>query len=90
MRRWRDELFRILVVVALGAGLGALASGPERPKIMAQPRPAPIILATAMDADPPPQCLLLRRDKGDERPIGEKTGEGKAGHRNQKKVIACG
>ncbi len=72
MRLWRYELYRILIVVALGGGLAQnVASVPDRPKVAA-PRPAPVILAAAMDADPPAQCLLPPRDKGDERPWRKK------------------
>ena len=88
MRSWRHELYRVATVVLFVAAVMALAALPRpAPRLAAKPKPEPIILATAMDSDPPAQCLLPPRDKAGERLIGEKSDD-RTGRR--KKIIACG
>jgi hypothetical protein len=89
MRSWRLELYRALAVVAFIVAVAALATGPRQaPKVAARLKPEPVILATAMDSNPPAHCLLPPRDKAGDRLIGEKSDDDKTGRR--KKIIACG
>jgi hypothetical protein len=81
----RQLLTRFLLVLAIGAGFLALATGPERTKAAVAAKPSPVILATVIESDPPDHCLLPPRDRGDESPIGRQ-----ADNRGKKKIIACG
>ena len=87
--RGRNALFvRMIFVVTLGVGLGALAGAaarPDRPKTARLEKPSPIILATVMESYVPDHCLLPPREEDDHAIKGDK-----AQQRAKKKVIACG
>ncbi len=98
MRGHERQIFRIFLVLALGAGMAGLAgqsARSERPKAARLERPAPIILATVMESSVPEQCLLARRDEDDSANTSGKA-QAKAdrnsasGERAKKTVIACG
>lgn len=85
MRQLRRRLFRIALVVAIGAGLAAVAASSDRPRTVARDKSAQIIATEALvDADLE-RCLLPPRPQGDERLIGDREG-----NRNKKKIIFCG
>jgi hypothetical protein len=97
MRNFDRQLFRFTLVLALGAGLAALAAQPSKPKIVAVEKPAPIILAAAYENVRPSasdaavgaridQCSLNPRDYADSRPIGDKADKGL----RKRKVVVCG
>lgn len=91
MRGLDRQLFRFVLVLALGAGLAALAAQPEKQRVAAREKPAPVILATAYESAPPPamesgarvdQCSLNPRDYRDDRNT-DKNGK-------KRKVVVCG
>jgi len=94
MRGTDRLLYRLVLVLALGAGLAALAMQPEKPKVAVRDQPAPIILAVAQESASPAadtgarvdRCSLNPRDYADDRPIGETA----SNDVKKKKVIVCG
>jgi hypothetical protein len=90
MSRKNGPLFRMLLVLAIGAGLAALAVGPVKPKIIGQiDRASPIVMAVAMDSQPPEHCLLPpKEDKEQASAVGQSGDQAKAPPK--KKIIACG
>ena len=98
MRGNDRQIFRIFLVLALGAGMTGLATPSahsEKPKTARVERPEPIILATVMEHVVPDQCLLVPRDEDDSAKTAGKA-QGKSdrnsanGERAKRKVIACG
>jgi hypothetical protein len=85
VRQLRKRLFRITLVMAVGAGLAALAASPERQKTGAREKPAPIIATEALVGADLERCLLPPPPSPDDRPIGDRDG-----NRNKKKIIVCG
>jgi hypothetical protein len=85
MRQLRRRLFRIALVVSIGAGLAAVAASSERQKTVVRDRPAPIISTEALVGEDLERCLLPPRPQGDEPPIGDREA-----NRNRKKIIVCG
>ncbi len=93
MRGRGAQFVRMFLVVALGAGLGALAAmaaRPEKPRAAQIEKPAPIILATVMESTLPDHCLLPLREPDEKAASGEKTRDRDNAQRSKKKVIACG
>ncbi len=98
MRGHNRQVFRIFLVLALGAGMVGLAgqsTRSERPKPARAEGPAPIILATVMESAVPDHCLLAPRDEDDSAASSGKAQANAdrkpASHeRAKKKVIACG
>ncbi|WP_374545917.1 hypothetical protein [Rhodoblastus sp.] len=97
MRGFDRQLFRFILVLALGAGLAATAAQPSKRKVAAREKPAPIILAAAFENAPPSaseavvgarvdQCSLNPRDYADERPIGDKSDKSA----KKRRVVVCG
>jgi hypothetical protein len=85
------QLFRFVLVLALGAGLAAVAAQPEKSKVAVREKPAPVILVAALESAPPPaieagarvdQCSLNPRDYRDDR-SSDKNGK-------KRKVVVCG
>jgi|GEM_PF-4095319 len=85
VRQLRKRLFRITLVVAIGAGLAALAASPERKKTGAREKPTPIIATEALVGADLERCLLPPRPTPDDRLIGDREG-----NRNKQKIIVCG
>ena len=85
MRQLRRRLFRITLVVAIGAGLAAVAASPERQKAVARDKPAPNISTEALVGADLERCLLPPRPHADDLLIGDREG-----NRNKKKIIFCG
>jgi len=85
VRQLRKRLFRITLVVAVGAGLAALAASPERQKTGVREKPTPIIATEALVGADLERCLLPPPPSPDDRPIGDRDG-----NRNKKKIIVCG
>ena len=85
MRLLKSRLFRIALVVAIGAGLAAVAASSERPKTVVRDRAAPIISTEALVGEDLERCLLPPRPQGDESPIGDREA-----NRTKKKIIVCG
>ena len=82
----RSQLFRITLVVTLGAGLAAVAASLERQKTSdARDKPAPIISTEALVGADLERCLMPPRPQADEPLIGDLEG-----NRNKKKIIVCG
>jgi hypothetical protein len=96
MSQWNRQIFRLVLVLALGAGLAVQAARPEKPGLRAEKtRPEPIILATVIESSIPDQCLLNPRDDEDSVADARKSGAKVADLRDRdgrgkKKVIACG
>lgn len=93
MRFVNRQLSRLVLVLALGAGMAALASQPERPKVAVKEMPAPIIVAATLESAPLPlpsarvdQCSLNPRDYNDGQLIGDKSEKGA----KKKKIVVCG
>jgi hypothetical protein len=97
MRSFDRQLYRFTLVLALGAGLAALAAQPPQPKVAAVEKPAPIVLAAAYENVRPSasdaaigarvdQCSLNPRDYVDARLIGDKTDK----NLKKRKVVVCG
>ncbi|MGO9389957.1 hypothetical protein [Rhodoblastus sp.] len=98
MRGHNRPVFRILMVLALGAAMGGLAgqsARSQRPRPARAEGPAPIVLATVIESAVPESCLLAPREEDDS---AESSGKVQAnpdrqpasGERAKKKVIACG
>jgi hypothetical protein len=85
MRQFRRQLFRITLVLTLGAGLAAVAASPERQKTVARDKPAPNISTEALVGADLQRCLLPPQPQRDEPLIGDREG-----NRNKKKIIVCG
>jgi hypothetical protein len=85
MRQLKRQLFRITLVVSIGAGLAAVAASPDRQKTVARDKPAPIIATEALVGADLERCLLPPRTQGDEPLIGDR-----AGNRSKKKIVVCG
>jgi hypothetical protein len=85
VRQFRRRLFRITLVVAVGAGLAALAASPERQKTGMREKPAPIISTEALVGADLERCLLPPSPRPDDRLIGDREG-----NRKKKKIIVCG
>jgi hypothetical protein len=91
MRGLDRQLFRFVLVLALGAGLAAVAAQPQKPKVAAREKPAPAMIVAAYESAPPPviesgarvdQCSLNPRDYRDDRST-DKNGK-------KRKVVVCG
>jgi hypothetical protein len=91
MRGLDRQLFRFVLVLALGAGLAAMAAQPQKQRVAAREKPAPVMLVAAYASAPPPaiesgarvdQCSLNPRDYRDDRNT-DKNGK-------KRKVVVCG
>ena len=85
LHQFRRRLFRITLVVAVGAGLAALAPSSERQKSGMREKPTPIISTKALVSADLERCLLPPPPSPDDRLIGDREG-----NRNKKKIIVCG
>ena len=85
MRQLRMRLFRITLVVTIGAGLAAVAASSERQKTVVRERPTPIIATEAWSARIWSVACCRHRQAPMNRPIGDREG-----NRNKKKIIVCG
>jgi hypothetical protein len=96
MSQWNRQIFRFVLVLALGAGLAGQAARPDKPGLRAEKtRPEPIILATVIESSVPEQCLLNPRDEDESAADARKSGVKVADLRDKdgrarRKVIACG
>jgi hypothetical protein len=93
MRVWDRQLLRFGFVLALGSGLAVAAAHPVKPKFAMAPKPAPIILAAALESAPSEevgarvdQCSLNPHDYSDHRLIGDKSGH----PAKKKRIVVCG
>jgi hypothetical protein len=93
MRGRNGQFVRMIFVLMLGVGLGALAGAAARPDRHREARldkPSPIILATVLESSVPDHCLLSPREEDDHTISGDKAQEQAKGARARKKIIACG
>jgi hypothetical protein len=95
MRVLDRQLFRLVLVFGLGGGLAAIAAQPEKPKLAVREKPAPIIMAVALENTAPTasdvgarvdQCSLNPRDYADDRSGADKNGK----PIKKRKVVVCG
>ncbi len=90
MSRRYEPIFRLLLVLAIGAGLSALAFRPAKPTIIGHiDRPKPIIMAIATDAQLPEHCLVPPHEDKDQA-LADQQSRDKSGGHVKKKIIACG
>ena len=85
MRQLSRQLVRISLVLAVGAGLTALAASPARQKALAPGISVPTVSTEALSDFELERCLLPPLPQPDERPIGDREG-----NRHKKKIIVCG
>jgi hypothetical protein len=85
MRRIDRQFIRFAIVLALGAGLAALAYRPKSAETLSRAQSAPFVAAIAMEVPVAEHCLRSSRDRQDSKPIGDKS----ASHAKNK-IIACG
>lgn len=93
MRVFDWQVVRFVFVLALGGGVAALASQPDKPKVAVKENPAPIILAIAVERAPQAevgarvdQCSLNPRDYSDGHVLGDKS----AKDSGKRKIVVCG
>ncbi len=85
MRRINRQFIRFSIVLALGAGLAALAYRPQPAETLARAQSAPFVAAVAMEVPVVERCLGSSRDHQVKKPIGDKAVSHAKG-----KIIACG
>jgi hypothetical protein len=82
-------LFRMVLVLALGAGLAALAVRPAKKIPASADLPMPRVLSIAADSQFPEFCLTPPRE--DKEPAtSDKQPDDQGEPRVKKKIIACG
>lgn len=85
MRRIDRQFVRFAIVLALGAGLAALAYRPQPAQTLSRAQPAPFVTAVAMEVPVAEHCLRVSRDREGRKSIGDKA----VGHAKNK-IVACG